>query len=297
MATHASTAADPHSTQICAGEVETSFYPGGVPDHDAVRRVSRRGLLGVGAGLALGSIAGCSPPSTLGPGRATCVARDALDQHRSLGGAPLIYEVDQRPSRFWFEAAFFVQLERWADSVGGVWGSPVDRWFTYGSWTDGSGACDSWHDSGRAFDLARLRLEDGTTVSCRYDQWKSAKPAAVARARRAYWRLAAGLHAQFAYVLTYLYDAAHANHIHVDNGRSGGQLSEFSSRSRVQVQAVQAICRYVWDEPVELTGHWDRPTRQASQRVLDRVGPGGSVDDGTGGWRAFLEVSANAEPR
>ena len=78
-------------------------------------------------------------------------------------------------------------------------------------------------------------------VSCRYDRWRTAPPAELEAARRAYWAVAAGLHLRFAYVLTYLYDAQHDNHIHIDNGRSGPDLSTFRPRSRVQVQAVQAI--------------------------------------------------------
>lgn len=271
------------------------------------RRVSRRGLLGIGAGLGAAVLSGCAgggrsaessgggfdPP--FGRERATCVPRDSLDQHRSLAGAELVYEPTGRVSTFRFETGFYAQLDAWATSLGEVEGNRAVRWFTYGSWTNGGSRCDSWHNSGRAFDLARMRLADETTVSCRYDQWRVAGSAELRRSRRAYWSLAAGLHQQFSYVLTYLYDAAHANHIHVDNGRSGAELSQLSTRSRVQVQAVQAICTYLWDEPIELSGRWDATTRQASQRVLERVGGSGSVDDGAEQWQAFLAASASVD--
>ncbi len=148
---------------------------------------------------------------------------------------------------------------------------PVARLDTYGSWIDGRGQCDSWHHSGRAFDLAGIRLADGGVVSCRYDQWRDAPAAEVEATRRAYWAVAAGLHLRFAYVLTYLYNARHANHIHLDNGRSGPDLSTFRTRSRVQVQAVQAMLTYLWAEPVELTGRWDGPTQDAARRVGDQL--------------------------
>ena len=135
---------------------------------------------------------------------------------------------------------------------------------TYGTWTDGRDSCSSWHNAGRAFDLARLRLADGTDVSCRYDLWRE-RPGQS-------WRPPAGLlgrggsaHQHFAYVLTYLYNAQHHNHIHLDNGRSGPELSTFSSRSPGQVQAVQGILTHLWDRPVEVTGRWDGATRDAAQ--------------------------------
>ena len=46
-------------------------------------------------------------------------------------------------------------------------------------------------------------------------------------------------------MLTHLFDAAHANHIHVDLGRSGPERPRLIRRSRAQVQAVRAMCRHV----------------------------------------------------
>lgn len=247
-------------------------------------------------------LAGCSgDDDATRPGvvreRATCVARSSLDGHTELGGLPLVYEVDQSPSRFFFDSGFWTQLEAWLTSYRETSTLDVDQVWTYGSWIDGSGECDSWHHSGRAFDVARIRLapasgsDDRAFVSCRHDQWGDQTGAALAASLRAYWSLAASLHLHFASVLTYLYDAAHANHIHADNGQSGTALSRFRTGSRVQVQAVQAICSYVWDTPVELNGRWDPATEQAGRSVLERIGTGGSVDDDTEHWHAFLRAS------
>jgi hypothetical protein len=262
--------------------------------------MSRRRLLGLGGTLAVTAVAGgCSGsgPDLGGLGRegpegATCVARASLDSHRSLAGLPLVYEVDRRRAAFRFDGAFFTGLESWADGLVDVLPSRPEELWTYGSWTDGGSACNSWHHAGRAFDVARLPLADGSVVSCRYDQWRALDGARLEDARRRYWALAAGLHARFAYVLTYLYDAQHANHLHVDNGRSGGADPTFSSRSRVQVQAVQAVCTYLWGEPVELSGQWDASTRTAAGRVLDRLG----LDDALevpASWSGFLGASAS----
>ena len=258
--------------------------------------LSRRRLLGLGAGLATTGLAGCGAVPELGrltPQRresATCVPRSTLDSHRSLAGLPLVYEPSQRRSSFRFDAGFFGRLEHWADGLADMLPAAPRELSTYGSWTDGGTACDSWHHAGRAFDLAGVRLVDGTEVSCRYDRWRALEGARLDEARRRYWALAASLHARFAYVLTYLYDTSHANHVHVDNGRSGTSDPAFSPRSQVQVQLVQAACRYLWSRPVELTGRWDAPTRRATAQVLDGLGLDDSLT-ADGSWPGFLTAS------
>ena len=275
-----------------AGPAWSSSYPGHMPVPLSRRRLLRLGV-GLGAGVAASGAAGCGSVTDLGqltPQRresATCVPRSALDSHASLAGLPLVYEPNQRRSTFRFDAVFLGRLEQWADGLADVLPAAPRELSTYGSWTDGGMACDSWHHAGRAFDLARVRLVDGTEVSCRYDRWRSLEGARLDEARRRYWALAAGLHAPFAYVLTYLYDGQHANHVHVDNGRSGDGDSSFSARSTVQVQAVQAICRYLWSQPVELTGRWDAPTRRAAGQVLDGLGLDDSLT-AAGSWSGFL---------
>ena len=266
-----------------------------VPDLPAARPVSRRALLGgalaVGA-TGLTGLAACSPSDPgLGQSDAYCVPRDTLERRQSLGGRPLVYEPTGRGQAFWFESGFAAQLDAWVTELAADVGRSVIRLDTYGSWIDGRGQCDSWHHSGRAFDLARVRLDDGRAISCRYDQWRAAPAAEVEANRRAYWALAAGLHLRFAYVLTYLYDDRHANHIHLDNGRSGPDLSTFRSRSPVQVQAVQAILTYLWVDPVEFTGRWDGPTRNAARRVTDQLELAADLDDAES-WHGFLRASA-----
>lgn len=91
--------------------------------------------------------------------------------------------------------------------------------------------------------------------------------------------------------LRYRYNDRHANHLHVDDGRSGSRDSTFSPRSRVQVQAVQAVCTYLWDQPVELSGRWDAATRRAVGAVLEGLG----LDDdlgATSAWPGLLAASA-----
>ena len=140
--------------------------------------LSRRRLLGLGGALAghrrdrlLGVRTGIGP---VGAGeRDLRAARDALDSHRSLAGLPLVYEVNGRRTAFRFDGAVL----RPAGVLGGLAWSRCSRpgrrscGPTAAGPTVGS-ACDSWHNSGRAFDVARLPLADGSVVSCRYDQWR-----------------------------------------------------------------------------------------------------------------------------
>lgn len=264
---------------------------------------SRRAFLGTASLTAVAGVAGVAAlrgcDSTTGPTsrpRATCVAKSSLDTHDSLGPAALVYEEDRRPRTFAFDGDFHAQLVDWlaawgreAGGLGGV--TAID---TYGSWTDGGASCGSWHNSGRAFDIARLRAGGATLVSCRQDLWSALDAAQLAAHRRAYWRLAAHLHTRFAYVLTYLFDDLHRNHIHVDNGVSGTGAPRFDTRSRVQNQAVQASCAHVWGQPCAETGQWDAATRRASRAVLERLGRTGDLTRGDN-WHVFMGATAARE--
>lgn len=223
----------------------------------------------------------------------TAVSAAQLTAYSRLAGAPLSYEVNRGRATFPMERGFAQQLDASLRSHWRVagWGVPgqLSSLGTYRSAPEGQAS--SWHHAGRAFDLAAVRTALGADlVSCRYDQWGNG-PEHDAHAR-AYWRLAATLHRDFAYVLTYLYDQAHHDHIHLDNGLSGTQRSMFRTGSRVQVHAVQAMCTYLWDLPVEITGRWDGPTRDASAEVLDRVGVGGRLTRSQDNWHAFLTATA-----
>lgn len=227
----------------------------------------------------------------------TAVAPTTLPIHRELAGATLVYEISGDPTPLRIEEVFARRLE---DSLrshwqAAGWGAPATL-TSYGTWIDTDGPADSWHHAGRAFDVGRVVSASGDeVVSCRYDRWGDA-PAAARRAEEsAYWRLAATLHRDFEYVLTYLYDEAHHNHIHVDDGRSRGERSAFRRGSRVQVQAVQAMCRHVWGLDVDVTDRWDDATRAATEGVLDRLGVGGRLT-GDEQWHAFLTATARGGP-
>ncbi len=258
--------------------------------------LTRRGLLGLGVGLTAvaAGVSGCTADDGGGPAlpglrreQPTCVRRSSLPRYTRLADLPLVYEVNRRRTAFSVDEGFAGQLETWLTDLRELTGWPLRQVWTYGTWTDGGTACSSWHDAGRAFDLARLRLEDGSDVSCRYDLWRDTSGRELATARRTYWAVAASAHLHFAYVLTYLYNATHHNHIHLDNGRSGTGRSTFSSRSPAQVQAVQGTLTHLWERPVEVTGRWDGPTREATRAVLAGLDVGDDLAD-QGTWAGFL---------
>ena len=261
--------------------------------------LSRRSLIGIGGlvagGLVAGSV-GCSAGDEDSTPDPYCVPRGDVTAHSRLAGARLVYDITGRPTSFRFDDGFYTQLGDWLRDYRRLSGTRApDQVWTYGSWLAGQPRCDSWHDAGRAFDLSRLVSGGSVQVSCRYDIWKDYRGSRLESFRTRYWALAASLHLHFAYVLTYLYNATHHNHIHIDNGRSGRGMSTFSTDSPTQVQAVQGMLTHVWHQSLPITGEWDDRTADGTRAVLDRVGLSGSVDDGTDQWRGFLRTTA-AEP-
>ncbi|MDQ2755787.1 MAG: hypothetical protein M3Y71_04380 [Actinomycetota bacterium] len=289
--------------------------------------MTRRGALSLGgagvavvAGLGLGVRALGGPGSVVDvvrrprdpglPGvQPGCVAAGALTAATQLRGIPLVYDESGDRTSFRFEPTFRARLESWLPrhaSASGL-GNPAEVW-TLGSWVAGdpsgsgvaadgtvdtAGGCRSWHNAGRAFDLTRL--VDGTgqvVVSARYDLWSRFTGAQLETTRARYWRTVAGLHRDFDSVLTYLYNDLHHTHVHIDDGRVNGTSgSLFRAGSRVQVQAVQAMCSYVWGRPVDTTGEWDGATRDATAEVLAQTGVGGALTDGGTAWHGFLDAT------
>ena len=262
----------------------------------AATGLSRRALLALGAAIGsagAATLVGCSGTKPASGPAAYCASRSSLVRHSGLRDARFVYDVNQQPTSFWFDAGFFSQLGSWLDDYLRLAGtSRPDQVWTYGSWLDGHPKCDSWHDAGRAFDLSRLVTGNAVEVSCRYDIWGTYTGSKLEFFRTRYWTLAASLHLHFEYVLTHLYNADHHNHIHIDNGRSGDQLSSFDTDSVSQVQAVQAILTHLWNKSVTICGEWNRETRDATGEVLDSAGIGGTIDDGDDHWRTFLRRSA-----
>ncbi|GAA5026987.1 hypothetical protein GCM10023258_21310 [Terrabacter aeriphilus] len=270
--------------------------------------VSRRALLRLGAAGAVGAVAaggayavsrGPGLPSLPQlPGFAEPTPRELridpepvdfreLEARRRFGPARHVYEVTGRGATAYVTEPFGARVDRWLELHRKHVGQAPDELRTYGAWVRGSAT--SWHSSGEAVDVARLRAGGRDLTSLRHDQWRDAPAPELRRRLSLYWRTAAGLHHEFADVLTYLFDAAHANHIHVDLGRFGPERPRLIRRSNAQVQAVQAMCRHVWGVTgIETTGEFDDATRAATTRILERVGGPGELADSREAWQAFL---------
>ncbi|MDN5790840.1 MAG: hypothetical protein L0H25_08230 [Micrococcales bacterium] len=273
----------------------TALSPDEPPRHPTRRSALALGALGLAATAGVIGIGGPDFPVTRpreSRERPVAVSRTALERRRVLGSAAYVYEADGKRAAYYVTDAFGARLDRWLTTWTEHTGLEPDEIRSYGAWTRGSGG--SWHHSGEAFDLARLTRKGRDVVSARYDRWRGEPARQVRRRQRLYWRLAASLHTEFADVVTYLYDAAHADHIHVDTGRFGPTgAPRLIERSGVQVQAVQAMCRHVWGRTdVQINGEFDRVTRHATATILREHGGEGGLDaelgDGVQAWRAFM---------
>ncbi|WP_114560846.1 hypothetical protein [Desertihabitans aurantiacus] len=259
--------------------------------------LSRRTLLtGAAAATGAGLLAGCGSggPLPLPRPRASCVPRASLRRVAAIGGAELVYEENGRAQPFLLDPGFADQLGGWLDWWVEHSGLPApDQLWTFGTWIDGGGRCDSWHHAGRAFDVTSLRRDGDVQAPGRMDRVDALPATEQPAARRRYWQLVAGLSRHFADVLTSLFDEAHRNHVHVDNGRSGNAPAVFTGRSDIQNRNLQAVLREVWGAGVEITGDWDRATRRAADAVLEPLGRSGDLTD-EAAWDAFCTASVGA---
>lgn len=243
-------------------------------------RFSRRLLLGGGLVLAASPLAACSGGGD--PLPKECRTPEALTQMATLAGAPLVYAENGREQSFHCDPRFVELLESWAGEwVAAAGLGPLVKVSTFGAYVD---KCPSWHAAGRAFDIAELVHANGQ-VSCRYDQWGD-DPQRL----RAYWRLAASLSTRFTYTLGYPYNAAHHNHLHVDNGVNGYGATRFDQRSNAQTCVVQGALLHIFGRDVEITGDYDRRTRDAVSSVQEDLGLREKLTSEEG-WRAFLAAA------
>lgn len=265
----------PYNERVFDGEAQ----PSGLSRRRLIR------LMGLGVtGIAASSLV--TAPSA--------AAHGAIVRRSEIGGAATYYELSGRVSPFGFNPQFYSRLETflhfWDVNTPTVWGHPLQVW-TYGAHVDkGSGA----HDNGQGFDLSRIYARSGDkrteVFSARYDNWSAADRQGRTGRRRLYWATAAGAHYHFRHVLTYPYNAAHHNHIHIDNLRSGSRNSIFVTGSEAQVKHVQACSSYIWGMPTAVDGVWGPQTSRNSRRVLTRIGRFGQLTT-QGNWLAFNQAT------
>jgi hypothetical protein len=271
------------------------------PDDNAYAAsvMSRRRLLGLMAtGVAAGS-AGLLLPTT---------SADAvtLTTYPGVDGQPTYYEpncasvqdADSVPgcakTSFQYNPTFHDQLGTWLEfwylNTPSSYLKPF-RVYSYGCYVNKP---DDAHQFGRGFDLARIFVtENGSlrrTFTGRYDQWSTWGTDAKATARRHYWATAASAHYYFRDVLTYLWNAEHHNHIHIDNTVTG-TTSSFDTGSTAQTQHVQACLNYVWGKSVTIDGDWGPETQSNSTSVLRRIGQASGTLTTKANWLAFNKAT------
>lgn len=273
--------------------------------------ISRRRALGLGmvalaggvGAAAVGALpasgaesAGAAPAHDAGVdevgAQVTCVSPSSLATHTAIGGATLVYESTGDPANVQINEAFFQRLYSWRNFYysNNPWSLLSSVW-NYGAYANRPG---SWHCAGRALDITRgYGTNTGNTLQflARYDIWSAYTGSTLVLYRRRYWAAAASLHYYFRDTLTYRFNADHHNHIHVDNGQSGTNLTTFSTGSGTQVQSVQAMLSYVWGYSERNTGWSDSIDGDRCAAVLARVGYGGRITTSQRHWLQFLQVT------
>ena len=218
-------------------------------------------------------------------------AHGTIRSYSGIWGQRTRYEANGNYASFGYRPSFHDRMSHWLY----YWNNhtPYRRsivvW-TYGVHTDHR--VSEAHNAGRGFDLTRIYAtgSDGNRhlrAFLRHDIWKNYGDADRRRHRRWYWGTSAICHHHFRNVLTYYYNSAHDNHIHIDNLVSGTSNSNFATGSKAQVQHVQACCRWVWGKSTAIDGVWGPQTRQHSHDVLVRIGKGGYLTSSKSHWLAF----------
>ncbi|WP_299441386.1 extensin family protein [uncultured Phycicoccus sp.] len=246
---------------------------------------SRRLLLG--GALATTALGGLGLATAGG-----AAAHGTLQTYSGINGARTHYEGTGSAASWAYRPSFHDRLNSWLqfwnDNTPSGWADASEVW-GYGAHTDHR--TSEAHNNGRGFDLSRIYTGSGPTrrFYARYDIWKDwAEDDSKRTTRRRYWATSAACHHHFRNVLTYLYNSAHWNHIHIDNLVSGSGNSTFSTSSEAQVMHVQASCKFVWGLGTTIDGVWGSQTASHSTRALRAAGvSSGSITTSQAKWLAF----------
>ena len=129
-----------------------------------------------------------------------------------------------------------------------------------------------YHGKGRAFDLDAIFWHDRTFITRDYPLQKEF-----------YLGVEAVLRKHFGTVLNYLYNSAHRDHFHVDDGTE----VKFYSASKSRVLFVQAAIVHVFDIPIAIDRDWGNETEGAIDQTFERLTIQGDIQD-RDVWLHFL---------
>lgn len=164
-----------------------------------------------------------------------------------------------------FNRPYWEQLDRWARNMD-HWGRSFPStagpktiaWFG----EVGSLACHrptAAHNRARGLDLCHIRYTDGDFIDM------NASHAADLRHRRRYLAVAANLRRFFGTVLTRDYNAAHRDHIHVDDLRA---VRPLRTEARTDTTLVQSAANLLAGAGLVVDGAWGRRTETAYRELV-----------------------------
>ena len=129
-----------------------------------------------------------------------------------------------------------------------------------------------YHGLGRGFDLDAIFWSDKDFVTLDYPS----NPVF-------YLGIEAIIRRHFGTVLGYLYNPAHHDHFHIDDGST----VEFSSTSKSRALFLQAVLTHVFNVPVLIDGIYGNQTSTAIYKILDDIGLSGDLEN-EALWKQFL---------
>jgi hypothetical protein len=164
-----------------------------------------------------------------------------------------------------FNRRFAEQLDRWAlntnhwsRSYPSAAGEKAIAWFG----EVGSMACHrptAAHNRARGLDLCQIRFTDGGLVDM------NSSHRGNRRQQRRYLAVSANLRRYFGTVLTCHYNAAHRDHIHVDDLTA---VAPIRTDKRTDTTLVQSAANLLGGERLAIDGVWGSQTEAAYQRLL-----------------------------
>jgi len=141
-----------------------------------------------------------------------------------------------------------------------------------GTYIDKTG---SYHNKGRAFDIDSIFWKNKSFVFSNFPKEPSF-----------YLGIEAIFKKHFGTVLTFLYNTAHKDHVHIDNGSS-----ILFKKTKSTTLFIQAVIVHVFDISIAIDGIWGTETESALTYVLNLLGLSTNINN-INIWKNFLTLSA-----